>query len=92
MGYFIIILFGFLIICLFLGLVNLLEIGSKTGNSYSDYKRQNSEKPRPDHTGFIPYTKGWKEQHMTWANEGKCYNCGAPSGEEQGICDKCRWS
>lgn len=33
-----------------------------------------------------------KEQHFKWADEGLCYSCGAPSGEEQGICDECRWS
>lgn len=44
-----------------------------------------------DNTGFKPYTQEWKNQHLKWASEGLCGECGAPSGEELGICDECRW-
>jgi len=63
--------------------------------------QRNKTKPRgkeekevlePDHTGFVPYTKGWKEKHLEWANAGLCGECGEPSGDELGICNECRWS
>lgn len=32
-----------------------------------------------------------KEQSLKWSEQGLCYNCGAESGEYEGICDPCRW-
>lgn len=56
------------------------------------YKKRVEEKPnKPDFTGFVPHTQEWKDKHLEWANAGLCAECGAPSGEYKGICDKCRW-
>lgn len=38
------------------------------------------------------YTQEDKDKHLKWAEDGLCVCCGAPSGEEKGICDECRWS
>ncbi len=60
---------------------------------YKTYsKRKESENLNPDHTGFVPYTTEWKNKHLEWVEAGLCSCCGAPSGEELGICDECRWT
>ena len=51
-----------------------------------------SEEVKLDPDGMKPYTQEWKDKHLKWAEDGLCASCGAPSGEEKGICDECRWS
>lgn len=92
MEYVIMVFFIILLGILFLGLISSFQRDIKSRNSYLEYKRRNEEKSKIDHTGFMPYTQEWKNQHLKWAEEGLCSECGAPSGEEKGICDKCRWS
>lgn len=41
---------------------------------------------------MTPYTQEWKDKHLKWIEDGLCGSCGAPPGEEKGICDECRWS
>ena len=41
---------------------------------------------------MTPYTQEWKDKHLKWVEDGLCASCGAPSGQEKGICDECRWS
>jgi hypothetical protein len=58
----------------------------------SKSKKKSEEKVKLDPDGMTPYTQEWKDKHLKWIEDGLCGSCGAPSGEEKGICDECRWS
>ena len=55
-------------------------------------KKKTKDKVKLDPDGMRPYTQEHKDKHLKWAEDGLCVCCGAPSGEEKGICDECRWS
>ena len=78
-----------------MGLINMIgAIASNYRRNKKNNLKHKSEdkKIKPDYTGFIPYTKEWKDKHLEWVELGLCSNCGAMSGEELGICDECRWN
>ena len=82
----------FLLFGLIIAMISYFRDSDDYHKSYLKYLEKQKEKSKPDHTGFVPYTQEWKDQHLKWASEGLCAECGEPSGEEKGICDKCRWS
>lgn len=72
-------------------IASIVSAHQRNKKLHSRNKEEKEKETKPDHTGFVPYTKGWKDKHYEWLNAGLCQMCGAPSGEEKGICDECRW-
>lgn len=73
----------------------IIAIAAAHQKSKERYKSKKSEKEYKvelDKDGMKPYTQEWKNKHLKWVEDGLCGCCGAPSGEEKGICDECRWS
>lgn len=64
----------------------------KNKERYKSKKSKKEDKVELDKDGMVPYTKEWKDKHLKWVEDGLCGSCGAPSGQELGICDECRWS
>lgn len=60
----------------------------KSKERYKSKKSKKEYKVELDKDGMKPYT----QEHLKWVEDGLCGCCGAPSGEEKGICDECRWS
>lgn len=61
-------------------------IASAHRKSKTKSKKKSEDKVKLDPDGMKPYTQEWKDK------DGLCTICDAPSGEEKGICDECRWS
>lgn len=72
--------------------IGAIAASHRKSKSKSKSKKKSEEKVKLDPDGMTPYTQEWKDKHLKWAEDGLCANCGAPSGEEKGICDECRWS
>lgn len=72
---------------LYIGAIASTHIKSK-----SKSRKKSEDKVKLDTDGMKPYTQEWKDKHLKWVEDGLCGSCGAPSGEEKGICDECRWS